>query len=1065
MALDYKAIRRDKEREYGTKVGNYGRSFAEDIYADRTHFIFELLQNAEDALLRRNGSAQGPRSVSFRLSETGLRFSHYGKPFDESDVRGICEIGESTKADDLTTIGRFGVGFKAVYAVTNRPEIHSGPEDFAVENYVLPAEASPITRNPDETVILLPFKSVDGAEYDEIAEALAKLDASTLLFLREIDEIRWEAEEDRQGTITRNSEALDDGVRRVRIAGDQVVTAQWLVFSRAVTNDKGEDGGDVEIAFSLASDGSIKPTSHSPLSVFFPTSVSTGLKFLMQGPYRTTLARDNIPWSDDWNKQLVRETALRLRESLRWIRDNDLLNVKMLCCLPIEPHQYGDPFRTNSPFTSIFDAAKESLSSEPLLPGLDGGYVSARQARLGSTKGVRELFVPSQLSALHGEEHELVWLDDAITPDQTRELWQYLTSPQGLGIQVVTPDSIVTRLRSRKDFLEAQSDNFIISLYNFFNGQRALRSDLNLVPLIRMEDNTHVQPRSDGQPNAFLPGNFATDFPTVKTSISENEAARQFLQQGLGLRESDPVDDIIRHIVPMYQRETVEVSDDDYKNHIDRILNAHDSDSQSQRSRLIDDLRSIPFVRAVDAGLGTKSMEKPDALYLATERLKNLFSGVEGVKIVDDSYGCLRGESVRTLLEACGAVRHLRTVQYNNLHSLSPQDRERLRNRSSQPKTSGQRDQVKNWKIAGLEDLLSEFSGLTCDRRPDKAKWLWEELAHLEERRGRSVFEGEYFWSYYGNYSQPFDADFVKQLNETAWVPDENGDSVRPELVRFDALGWRPHPFLQSKIQFKPPIIDSLAQEADLEPGAIDLMRKEGLTEADLKELLELRKQSNQDGEPSTDGGVAGPASGAPTPAVVGGTTVPTASGEYSSGSGTASGSGAGIATGTSSSDGRSGGSSANAGSANRPNRENGTWQFFPHVEVQHAEATDPGSSGYKDKMGIEEQAIQFILQHEPGWQRMPIGNPGYDLCQDQPDGTSIYCEVKGMSGTLNNHAADMTPTEFRAAQEYGEAYWLYVVERVGEDDIHILKIHDPAGQAHRFSFNDGWKNVADVVS
>ena len=68
MALDYRKIREDKEQEYGTKVGNYGRLLA-DLYSDRTHFIFELLQNAEDALRDRGPEWQGPRAVSFNLTK------------------------------------------------------------------------------------------------------------------------------------------------------------------------------------------------------------------------------------------------------------------------------------------------------------------------------------------------------------------------------------------------------------------------------------------------------------------------------------------------------------------------------------------------------------------------------------------------------------------------------------------------------------------------------------------------------------------------------------------------------------------------------------------------------------------------------------------------------------------------------------------------------------------------------------------------------------------------------------------------------------------------------------
>ena len=57
MALDYTKIRKDKEQEYGTKVGNYGRLLA-NLYSDRAHFIFELLQNAEDALRERGQNGQ-----------------------------------------------------------------------------------------------------------------------------------------------------------------------------------------------------------------------------------------------------------------------------------------------------------------------------------------------------------------------------------------------------------------------------------------------------------------------------------------------------------------------------------------------------------------------------------------------------------------------------------------------------------------------------------------------------------------------------------------------------------------------------------------------------------------------------------------------------------------------------------------------------------------------------------------------------------------------------------------------------------------------------------------------
>ena len=64
MASDYPSIRKDNERRYGTDIGRIGPMLLAHRYDDRTHFIYELLQNAEDALAKR-GRANRQRSVRF----------------------------------------------------------------------------------------------------------------------------------------------------------------------------------------------------------------------------------------------------------------------------------------------------------------------------------------------------------------------------------------------------------------------------------------------------------------------------------------------------------------------------------------------------------------------------------------------------------------------------------------------------------------------------------------------------------------------------------------------------------------------------------------------------------------------------------------------------------------------------------------------------------------------------------------------------------------------------------------------------------------------------------------
>lgn len=265
MQSDYASIRAENERRYGTDIGRIGPMLMSERYDDRTHFIFELLQNAEDALARRDGWS-GPRAVAFELSSTALRISHFGTPFTEDDVRGICGIAENTR--DLTSIGRFGIGFKSVYAYTHSPEIHSGEEHFAIDSFVWPRAIPAIDAKPGETVFILPLQPNDASAKEEIAEGLRRLGSRPLLFLTELEEISWTVEGGSSGLYLRSKpELLADNARKVVIIGEEHgvsdVKETWLVFSREVRTGDGLKVGCVEVAFALGDGDDSAVLSHS----------------------------------------------------------------------------------------------------------------------------------------------------------------------------------------------------------------------------------------------------------------------------------------------------------------------------------------------------------------------------------------------------------------------------------------------------------------------------------------------------------------------------------------------------------------------------------------------------------------------------------------------------------------------------------------------------------------------------------------------------------------------------------------------------------------------------------
>ena len=79
-------------------------------------------------------------------------------------------------------------------------------------------------------------------------------------------------------------------------------------------------------------------------------------------------------------------------------------------------------------------------------------------------------------------------------------------------------------------------------------------------------------------------------------------------------------------------------------------------------------LTGIPIVKAIDAIDHSELYARPISLYLATERLKELFSGVKHVFFVNNSHSCLQGENIREMLEACGVARNLKPIEV----SVSP---------------------------------------------------------------------------------------------------------------------------------------------------------------------------------------------------------------------------------------------------------------------------------------------------------------------------------------------------------------------------------------------------------
>ncbi|GAA3386547.1 sacsin N-terminal ATP-binding-like domain-containing protein [Cryptosporangium minutisporangium] len=103
-------------------------------YADR--LVVELAQNASDAAARAGASGV----LRFAYADGVLSVANTGAPLDAAGVDGLTSLRASAKttsgdAREPATVGRFGVGFAAVLAVSDEPEVrsHAGGVRFSAE--------------------------------------------------------------------------------------------------------------------------------------------------------------------------------------------------------------------------------------------------------------------------------------------------------------------------------------------------------------------------------------------------------------------------------------------------------------------------------------------------------------------------------------------------------------------------------------------------------------------------------------------------------------------------------------------------------------------------------------------------------------------------------------------------------------------------------------------------------------------------------------------------------------------------------------------------------------------
>ena len=109
-------------------VGNE-KAISEGGYGHRQ--VYELIQNAADAILQGlNEGIKGSR-IDVVLTDKALYCANEGSPIDEHGVKSILHAHISSKRGD--EIGHFGLGFKSVLAISKTPQFFSRSGSFGFD--------------------------------------------------------------------------------------------------------------------------------------------------------------------------------------------------------------------------------------------------------------------------------------------------------------------------------------------------------------------------------------------------------------------------------------------------------------------------------------------------------------------------------------------------------------------------------------------------------------------------------------------------------------------------------------------------------------------------------------------------------------------------------------------------------------------------------------------------------------------------------------------------------------------------------------------------------------------
>jgi len=481
------------------------------LYAEKTHFVYELLQNAEDV---------GATHVYFAQYNDRLEVIHNGEPFTKSNLQSLCDAAKSDKQDQLDKIGKFGIGFKSVFAICDKVMLYTEPKNRQIDE-ALPHMAvriddyiSPTLLNEDwgidapyTTKFVFPYdvkmykKPVEDLRID-IAKKLRDLGADVLLFMKNIQQIEYQIiginpDLDGGNIYRLDRESLGERIYKIKTHGNtgrKESDNLYLVFSKNIDDSK----RTVDIAFSITEkDGKVRfNKALSPyISMYFPTETESKLNFIIQAPFDLTSNRSSLEEDSEHNEELKVLLMNLYVEVIFEMKNRKWLTLELINLLPynIDDREF---LSMNWPFRSLNTKTFDMLNQEAIIPASDGSYVTTKNARIARSVRLTELFYGQKLDLLLGTTGAKWLATDFTENSPLRELHRFFTKL--LKVDEITSNDLSRLIRSNSILLKNVDNEWLSDFYGYLakdvKNLLGRNGDLATVPFVKTSDGNFNAP-------------------------------------------------------------------------------------------------------------------------------------------------------------------------------------------------------------------------------------------------------------------------------------------------------------------------------------------------------------------------------------------------------------------------------------------------------------------------------------------------------------------------------------------------------------------------------------------